>query len=325
MINKYEFVITPLLQEDGGGYFMEVPDLPGCQTDGETIEEAIKNGEEAINDWFESVIDKVDLIIKGQQELFFRTFVTISRVCSGIKQDEFSKSIGYSSDYVKLVERNRAFPGKAYVEKVAEFFDYPFPVLYQLYLKDNPRIKKIINEEDMAELYKLLEKTKEKASKIKDNYKTQDIPTDDRPYHDASFQKAKNIMKYNDYSAVIEYSDEDKCFVGKLLDIDALVIFEGESIDQLRRNFEEAVDDYIDFCDKLKDSQIDTKSSETRATFIMSQDQLEKIKAIAYLKRTTIKQVLAEAIEDLLTKKKFVLDEALRLYKERNMKHSLAK
>lgn len=47
----YPFTIRHLAKEDGGGYFIEFPDLPGCMTDGETIEEAIENGKEAIRAW----------------------------------------------------------------------------------------------------------------------------------------------------------------------------------------------------------------------------------------------------------------------------------
>ncbi len=33
--------------DEGGGYLMEFPDLPGCMSDGATVEEALANGGEA--------------------------------------------------------------------------------------------------------------------------------------------------------------------------------------------------------------------------------------------------------------------------------------
>lgn len=48
---KYPFEIRPLSEEEGGGYLISFPDLPGCISDGETIEAAIKNGTDAINSW----------------------------------------------------------------------------------------------------------------------------------------------------------------------------------------------------------------------------------------------------------------------------------
>ena len=51
----YPFTIRPLTPEDGGGYLIEFPDLPGCMSDGETIEEAITHGIEAMEGWIEAV------------------------------------------------------------------------------------------------------------------------------------------------------------------------------------------------------------------------------------------------------------------------------
>lgn len=43
-----------LSKEDGGGYLIEFPDLPGCMSDGETPEEAITNGQDAVKMWIET-------------------------------------------------------------------------------------------------------------------------------------------------------------------------------------------------------------------------------------------------------------------------------
>ena len=37
--------------ENGGGYLVTFPDLPGCMSDGETIEEAIANAMDAEHSW----------------------------------------------------------------------------------------------------------------------------------------------------------------------------------------------------------------------------------------------------------------------------------
>ena len=48
---EYRFTVRPLTEDEGGGYLIEFPDLPGCMSDGETIEEAIANGEDAKRCW----------------------------------------------------------------------------------------------------------------------------------------------------------------------------------------------------------------------------------------------------------------------------------
>ena len=53
----YAFVVRPLSAEDGGGYLVEFPDLPGCMSDGETIDEAIHNGADAMRDWIAAMTE----------------------------------------------------------------------------------------------------------------------------------------------------------------------------------------------------------------------------------------------------------------------------
>ncbi len=51
---KYPVTIKSLSEKDGGGYLAEYLDLPGCIADGETIEEALKEGEDAVEAWIKS-------------------------------------------------------------------------------------------------------------------------------------------------------------------------------------------------------------------------------------------------------------------------------
>ncbi len=51
--SSYPFFVRHLSKENGGGYLIEFPDLPGCMSDGETIEEAIENGNDAVRCWIE--------------------------------------------------------------------------------------------------------------------------------------------------------------------------------------------------------------------------------------------------------------------------------
>ena len=53
----YQNRIEKLSPEDGGGYYITYPDLPGCSSDGETIEEAINMGEDARICWIETAYE----------------------------------------------------------------------------------------------------------------------------------------------------------------------------------------------------------------------------------------------------------------------------
>lgn len=60
-----------------------------------------------------------------------------------------------------------------------------------------------------------------------------------------------DILQYTDYIASISFSTEDEVFYGKILGIDDLVTFEGASVKELKKAFQESVDDYIETCKEL--------------------------------------------------------------------------
>lgn len=53
----YAHIIRPLTKDEGGGFLITFPDLPGCMSDGETIEEAIENGRDAFSSWVSTQAD----------------------------------------------------------------------------------------------------------------------------------------------------------------------------------------------------------------------------------------------------------------------------
>jgi predicted HicB family RNase H-like nuclease len=58
----------------------------------------------------------------------------------------------------------------------------------------------------------------------------------------------KNALRYQDFIGSVHFSAEDDCFFGKIEGIDDLVTFEGRDVDELKRAFREAVEDYIGLC-----------------------------------------------------------------------------
>ena len=49
-LNQYPFEIRSLSEDDGGGYLISFPDFSECISDGETPEEAIENGMDALEE-----------------------------------------------------------------------------------------------------------------------------------------------------------------------------------------------------------------------------------------------------------------------------------
>jgi antitoxin HicB len=52
----YPYKIGKLSKEDGGGYLITYPDLPGCMSDGDSLEEVLRMGEDARISWIETAI-----------------------------------------------------------------------------------------------------------------------------------------------------------------------------------------------------------------------------------------------------------------------------
>ena len=52
MMIKYEMIIY--WSEEDQSYIVEIPELPGCMSDGNTYEEAVKNAEKVIEEWMDT-------------------------------------------------------------------------------------------------------------------------------------------------------------------------------------------------------------------------------------------------------------------------------
>lgn len=58
-------------------------------------------------------------------------------------------------------------------------------------------------------------------------------------------------MKYKGYEAVIEFDDEDRLFVGRVINTRDVIVFDGLSVDELEQSFHAVVDEYLEDCESL--------------------------------------------------------------------------
>ncbi len=61
-----------------------------------------------------------------------------------------------------------------------------------------------------------------------------------------------NIMEYKGYSALIQYSAEDECLVGRVVGINDILVFHGDSIAEVRQNFHDVLDNYLAACEETQ-------------------------------------------------------------------------
>jgi len=55
-------------------------------------------------------------------------------------------------------------------------------------------------------------------------------------------------MNYRGYTARIEFDERDNIFAGRVLGVRSIISFHGETVAELRGEFEVAIDDYLSDC-----------------------------------------------------------------------------
>ena len=97
-----------------------------------------------------------------------------------------------------------------------------------------------------------------------------------------------NSMTYKGYAARIDYDDDDGIFVGHIAGIRDRVGFHADTVDDLRAAFHEAVEDYIETCDKVgKEPQ---KAYSGKMMFRVSPDLHRKAVLAAELEGKSLNQ-----------------------------------
>ncbi|MBE5954111.1 MAG: type II toxin-antitoxin system HicB family antitoxin [Lachnospiraceae bacterium] len=113
-----------------------------------------------------------------------------------------------------------------------------------------------------------------------------------------------NILEYKGYHTKVEFDSHDLVLRGKIEGINDLVNFECENINDVKNAFEEAVDDYLEFCKEVGKEP----EKEYKGTFnIRIEPELHKKIAVLASKRgetlnSTVQRAIAEYVLSESTK-----------------------
>ncbi len=105
-----------------------------------------------------------------------------------------------------------------------------------------------------------------------------------------------NVMHYKNYSARIEYDDEDEILFGKIAGIRDGVSFHAESVAELKQAFHEAVDDYIATCAKI--GREPQKPYSGKMMFRVRPETHRKAAIAAELSGKSLNQWAADALDE---------------------------
>src|SRR5207302_5706802 len=63
------------------------------------------------------------------------------------------------------------------------------------------------------------------------------------------------IMKYKGYEAVIQFDEDANIFHGEVINTRDVITFQGTSVKELKKAFEESIEDYLAFCKERGEEQ----------------------------------------------------------------------
>lgn len=105
-----------------------------------------------------------------------------------------------------------------------------------------------------------------------------------------------NTLQYKNYIGSVEFSEADGVFFGKIEGINAVVTFEGESVQELTAAFHEAVDDYLILCEE---EGIEPHKSYSGAVNLrLTPDLHSRVAAVAKQAGLSINAFIRRAIEN---------------------------
>ena len=56
------------------------------------------------------------------------------------------------------------------------------------------------------------------------------------------------MMKYKGYTGAVAYDSEDEIFHGEVINLRDVITFEADNVEDLKKEFQTSVDDYLTFC-----------------------------------------------------------------------------
>ncbi|MCL2205988.1 MAG: type II toxin-antitoxin system HicB family antitoxin [Treponema sp.] len=59
------------------------------------------------------------------------------------------------------------------------------------------------------------------------------------------------MMKYRGYTGKTEYDDKAETFFGEVIGLRDVVTFTGTSVNELKKSFQESIDEYLAFCQRV--------------------------------------------------------------------------
>ena len=110
-----------------------------------------------------------------------------------------------------------------------------------------------------------------------------------------------DYLEYKGYKGSVEYSKDDNCLFGKVQGMSKeLISYEGQTLDELRKDFEDGIDSYLEYC--KEENIVPVKPYSGKLNLRMSSDLHSRVAAFVASSGTTINDFINNAIKNELKK-----------------------
>ena len=108
-------------------------------------------------------------------------------------------------------------------------------------------------------------------------------------------QEKDKVMTHESYKGQVEFDDEAGIFHGEVLDLRDVVTFQGKTVDELKRAFQDSVDDYLEFCEARGEEP--DKPFSGRLMLRLPPELHRKVYTSSKLEGKSLNQWIAEQLE----------------------------
>lgn len=113
-------------------------------------------------------------------------------------------------------------------------------------------------------------------------------------------------MEYKRYRAVVTFDDEADVFHGEVVDTRDVIVFEGTSVAQLRKEFKFSIDDYLKACAERR--RTPDKPFSGKIPLRISPEVHRAAATAARIQGKSLNAWIAEAVEEAVEKPGDVVD-----------------
>jgi len=106
-----------------------------------------------------------------------------------------------------------------------------------------------------------------------------------------------DLLKYKHFKGTVEYSADDKCLHGRIVGIPDSITYGGGDLNQLNEYFQNAVNEYIEDCQRL--NKPITKTYSGHFTIRVKPKTHQKLDFLASSKKTSVSKIIEEAVSQI--------------------------